>query len=103
MSKRAHVDYGKLSLALHKKFRGKISVESKMPVKNRHDLSLVYTPGVGAVSSYLATHKRETNDYTYRGNCVAVISDGSAVLGLGNLGPEGAYSLKSLQILMQCP
>ncbi len=94
------VDYGKLALALHKKFRGKISVESKMPVRDKRDLSLVYTPGVGAVSSYLATHKRETTAYTYRGNLVAVISDGSAVLGLGNLGPEGALPVMEGKCLL---
>ena len=93
-------DYGKLALALHKKFRGKISIESRVPVKNRYDLSLVYTPGVGAVSSYLATHKDETNKYTYRGNCVAVISDGSAVLGLGNLGSEGALPVMEGKCLL---
>lgn len=83
-------DIGKASLALHKKLRGKVSIVSKMPVKNKGDLSLVYTPGVGAVSSYLALHKEKLAEYTMTGNTVAVISDGSAVLGLGNIGPEGA-------------
>lgn len=83
-------DIGKVSLALHKKLRGKIGIAPKMPVKNKEDLSLVYTPGVGAVSSYLATHKEKLSEYTMTGNTVAVISDGSAVLGLGNIGPEGA-------------
>jgi len=55
-----------------------------------NDLSLVYTPGVAAVSSFLANHKEKTRDYTMKGNSVAVVSDGSAVLGLGNIGPEGA-------------
>lgn len=81
---------GKVSLALHKKLRGKISIVPKIPVKNKRDLSLVYTPGVGAVSSYVAAHKDKMADYTMKGNTVAVISDGSAVLGLGNIGPEGA-------------
>lgn len=83
-------DIGKKSLALHKKLRGKISVIPKIQVKNKKDLSLVYTPGVGAVSSYVAEHKDRVSEYTMKGNTVAVVSDGSAVLGLGNLGPEGA-------------
>lgn len=83
-------DIGKKSLALHKKLRGKISVVPKIQVENKKDLSLVYTPGVGAVSSYVAEHKDRVSEYTMKGNTVAVVSDGSAVLGLGNLGPEGA-------------
>ncbi len=81
---------GQASLALHKKLRGKVSITPKMKVKNRADLALVYTPGVGTVSSYLAEHKDQMAAYTMKGNTVAVISDGSAVLGLGNIGPEGA-------------
>ncbi|MEP7162241.1 MAG: NADP-dependent malic enzyme [Candidatus Moraniibacteriota bacterium] len=83
-------DYGKLALAIHKKLRGKIAVMPKAAVRNREDLSLYYTPGVGAVSSYVALHKDKTREYTMKGNTVAVVSDGSAVLGLGNIGPEGA-------------
>lgn len=81
---------GKESLALHKKMRGKVSIVPKIKVKNKKTLSLVYTPGVGTVSSYLAEHKDELARYTMQGNTVAVVSDGSAVLGLGNIGPEGA-------------
>ncbi len=80
----------KKSLALHKKLQGKIATLPKMKVKNKADLALVYTPGVGAVSSYLAEHRDKVRDYTMKGNMVAVVSDGSAVLGLGNIGPEGA-------------
>ncbi len=83
-------NYGQLALALHKKLRGKVSVVPKIPVTNKEDLAVVYTPGVGAVSSYLATHPEETDKYTMKGNMVAVISDGSAVLGLGNIGPAAA-------------
>jgi malate dehydrogenase (oxaloacetate-decarboxylating) len=83
-------DLGKLSLALHKKLRGKIRTGLPMPIRNREDLSLLYTPGVGAVSSYVAAHKEQTKLYTIKGRMIAVISDGSAVLGLGNIGPEGA-------------
>lgn len=69
---------------------GKISTVSKVPVRTPKDLSLCYTPGVGAVSSFLAGHKNLVRDYTIKKNTVAVVSDGSAVLGLGNIGPEGA-------------
>ncbi len=78
------------ALEAHKKLAGKIEIRSKVKLKTREDLSTFYTPGVGAVSSYLASHKNEVRDFTIKGNSVAVISDGSAVLGLGNIGPEGA-------------
>lgn len=81
---------GEQALELHKRLAGKIEVRSKMPIKTREDLSLIYTPGVGEVSTFLAEHKDQMRDYTVKGNMVAVISDGSAVLGLGNIGPEGA-------------
>ncbi len=83
-------DFGKKALLVHKKLRGKIAINPKASVKNKADLSVYYTPGVGAVSSYLATHKDKLAEYTMQGNTVAVVSDGSAVLGLGNIGPEGA-------------
>ena len=83
-------DYGKLALALHKKMQGKLSVVSKGKLETRDDWSTMYTPGVGAVSSYLAKHPKEAREYTIKKNTVAVISDGSAVLGLGNLGAIAA-------------
>jgi malate dehydrogenase (oxaloacetate-decarboxylating) len=83
-------DIATRSLALHKKLGGKIRTGLPIKIKNRDDLSLLYTPGVGAVSSYVAKHKDEARDYTIKGRMIAVISDGSAVLGLGNIGPEGA-------------
>lgn len=83
-------DISKHALALHRKLRGKIRIVPAVPVKTRADLSLVYTPGVGAVSSYVAKHKKEARIYTMKGRAVAVVSDGSAVLGLGNIGALGA-------------
>jgi malate dehydrogenase (oxaloacetate-decarboxylating) len=83
-------DYAKLALALHKKLQGKLEVVSKGPLKTRDDWSVMYTPGVGAVSSHLAKYPKEAREYTIKGNTVAVISDGSAVLGLGNIGPIAA-------------
>lgn len=83
-------DYAKLALALHKKLHGKLEVVSKSKLKTRDDWSMMYTPGVGAVSSHLAKHPSEAREYTMKRNTVAVISDGSAVLGLGNIGPIAA-------------
>lgn len=81
---------GEKAIKIHLKLRGKIEVKSKGAIRNFSDLSLFYTPGVGAVSSYLAKNKDETRNLTIKGNSVAVVSDGSAVLGLGNIGTEGA-------------
>ncbi len=83
-------DIAQESLELHKKHRGKIEIVSKLPVKDREALSRVYTPGVGAVSTAIGKDKEKVWEYTARGNMVAVVSDGSAILGLGNLGPEAA-------------
>jgi malate dehydrogenase (oxaloacetate-decarboxylating) len=80
----------KKALALHKKLKGKIRVVPTVPVRDRKDLSLVYTPGVAAVSTYVANNPKQARDYTIKGRMVAVISDGSAVLGLGNIGALGA-------------
>lgn len=84
------IDYAKKSIALHKKLGGKIEVKNKVDIKNFTDLSLCYTPGVGAVSSAIAKNKQLARELTIQKNSVAVISDGSAVLGLGNIGPEAA-------------
>ena len=83
-------DYAALALALHKKLGGKLEVISKAKLQTRDDWSTAYTPGVGAVSSHLAKHPKDARVYTTKRNTVAVVSDGSAVLGLGNLGPIGA-------------
>lgn len=83
-------DTSKAALALHKKFGGKIRIESAANVKNRADLSLAYTPGVAAVSMHVFKKEEDARLYTMKGRMVAVISDGSAVLGLGNIGPLGA-------------
>lgn len=85
--KRITKDYAKLALALHKKLGGKLEVVSKKKLATQDDWSTMYSPGVGAVSSHLATHPKDARLYTMKRNTVAVISDGSAVLGLGNLGP----------------
>ena len=84
------MDYAKESLKLHEKHRGKIEVTSKLPIKNRIDLSLAYTPGVAEPCRRIAANPDEVNLYTSRGNMIAVLTDGSAVLGLGNIGPKAA-------------
>ena len=83
-------DNSKPALALHKKLKGKIRVVPAAPVRNRKDLALVYTPGVAAVSSLVAKEPHLAREYTGKGRMIAVISDGSAVLGLGNIGALGA-------------
>lgn len=83
-------DYYAASLALHKKFKGKIGIRSKMPVKTKDDLATVYSPGVAAPCEAIAKDQEAVYEYTIKSNTVAVISDGSAVLGLGNIGPYAA-------------
>lgn len=86
----AKKDIAKAALALHKKMGGKVRVEPAVAIKNRDTMSLVYTPGVAAVSSAVAKNNKLARTYTIKGKMVAVISDGSAVLGLGNIGALGA-------------
>lgn len=78
------------AMQAHRNLRGKIEVTAKVRLETPYDMSTYYSPGVGAVASYLAENPSETPLYTSTNNSVAIISDGSAVLGLGNLGPEGA-------------
>ena len=78
------------ALELHEKWQGKLEITSKSPVKSRQDLSLAYTPGVAEPCKVIAQDKEAAYRYTMKANTVAVISDGSAVLGLGNIGPHAA-------------
>lgn len=79
-------DYNKMALELHEKNRGKIEVISKVPVRNKDDLSTAYTPGVAEPCCKIFENAEEVYKYTSKGNMVAVVSDGSAVLGLGDIG-----------------
>ena len=81
---------GEKALELHKEWNGKLETVSKSPVKSREDLSLAYTPGVAEPCKVIAEDKEAAYTYTMKANTVAVVSDGSAVLGLGNIGPHAA-------------
>ncbi|WP_103107065.1 NAD(P)-dependent malic enzyme [Brevibacillus reuszeri] len=78
------------ALALHSKHQGKLEAVTKVPVRNAYDLSLAYSPGVAEPCKEIFDDKSKVYDYTMKGNLVAVVSDGTAVLGLGNIGPEAA-------------
>jgi len=79
-----------MALDIHKKLKGKLELVVKAKLKTKDDWSTMYTPGVGAVAAHVAKTPKEARNYTIKNNTVAVVSDGSAVLGLGNLGPLGA-------------
>ncbi len=81
-------DINKESVALHKKHRGKFEIKSLMPVSNNEELALAYTPGVGAVCSAIESGEVKAKEVVTSKNSVAIITDGSAVLGLGNIGAE---------------
>jgi malate dehydrogenase (oxaloacetate-decarboxylating) len=78
------------ALQMHRQHRGKLSVQSKVPVNNSEDLSLAYSPGVAEPCVEIHKDQERIYDYTMRGNLVAVVTDGTAVLGLGNIGPHAA-------------
>lgn len=84
------MNFSEEALKKHKELRGKIALKLKDTLDTPDKLSTYYTPGVAAVSDYVAKHPEQAREYTWLNNSVAVISDGSAVLGLGNIGPLGA-------------
>lgn len=84
------MDYNSLSLKMHEENKGKIEVISKVKIKDRDDLSTAYTPGVAEPCRKIRDNKADVYKYTCKGNMVAVVSDGTAVLGLGDIGPEAA-------------
>lgn len=84
------MDFNELALKLHEENRGKISVVSKVKVENRDDLSTAYTPGVAEPCRKIHANENDVYRYTSKGNLIAVVSDGTAVLGLGDIGPKAA-------------
>ena len=84
------MNYNEESLKFHEEHKGKIEVTAKVAVKDHHDLSVEYTPGVAAPCLKIAEDKNDVYRYTAKGNLVAVVTDGTAVLGLGDIGPEAA-------------
>ena len=84
------MNYAQESLELHRKLKGKLDIVSRLPITNKTDLSLAYTPGVAQPCVEIHRNPEESYELTGRGNLVAVVTDGTAVLGLGDIGPEAA-------------
>lgn len=94
------MNYNEKALELHKKNQGKIEVVSKVPLKNKDDLSIAYTPGVAEPCREIEKDVNCVYDYTIKKNMVAVVTDGSAVLGLGNIGPEASLPVMEGKALL---
>ena len=94
------MDYNQLALEMHEAHRGKIAVVPKVKVENRNDLSTAYTPGVAEPCRRIAANKDDVYRYPAKGNLVAVVSDGTAVLGLGDIGPEAAMPVMEGKALL---
>ena len=94
------MNYFEKSLALHKENKGKLEIKSKVQCETREDLSIVYTPGVAEPCREIAKNKNDSFVYTNRGNTIAVISDGTAVLGLGDIGPEAGLPVMEGKALL---
>ena len=87
------------ALSLHREWNGKLETVSKTPVRSREALSLAYTPGVAEPCKVIAEDREAAYQYTMKANTVAVVSDGSAVLGLGNIGPYAAMPVMELSLI----
>ncbi|ATP39698.1 NAD-dependent malic enzyme [Solibacillus sp. R5-41] len=94
------MDLMKKSLEMHEHFGGKMEIRSKVPVEDKYDLSLAYSPGVAAPCLEIEKNPSAVYDYTIKGNLVAVVTDGTAVLGLGDIGPEAALPVMEGKALL---
>ncbi|MCP3685629.1 MAG: NAD-dependent malic enzyme [bacterium] len=94
------MDTQKESLKMHIEQQGKLEVKSKVPLETKEDLSLAYTPGVAEPCREIAKNKDDVYKYTFKGNMVAIVTDGSAVLGLGNIGPEAGLPVMEGKALL---
>ena len=94
------IDYGVESLRMHSNKRGKIQVKSKLPVEDFDTLSTIYTPGVAAPCDKIRYDKNNAFRYTIKGHTVAIVTDGSAVLGLGDIGPEASLPVMEAKALI---
>ncbi|HCO74112.1 MAG TPA: NAD-dependent malic enzyme [Clostridium sp.] len=94
------MSYGEQSLKMHKEKKGKLEVISKIPVNTREDLSIAYTPGVAEPCIEISKDKDKVYDYTIKSNTVAIVSNGTAVLGLGNIGAEASIPVMEGKALL---
>ena len=96
----SEMDYGAESLRIHEKYKGKIGVKSRVSIQDKEDLSIAYTPGVAEPCKHIHEDKFLAYKYTIKGHTVAVVSDGTAVLGLGDIGPEAALPVMEGKALL---
>lgn len=94
------MDLMKKSIEMHGQYKGKLEINSKVPVVDSYDLSLAYSPGVAAPCLEIEKNRSLVYDYTIKGNLVAVVTDGTAVLGLGDIGPEAALPVMEGKALL---
>ena len=94
------MDLMKKSLEMHEQYGGKMEIRSKVPVQDTYDLSLAYSPGVAAPCLEIEKNPSKVYDYTMKGNLVAIVTDGTAVLGLGDIGPEAALPVMEGKALL---
>ena len=90
------MDYNQMSLKMHEENHGKLEVVSKVAINDRDDLSTAYTPGVAEPCRKIHANPADVYKYTCKANTVAVVSDGTAVLGLGDIGPEAAIPVRKV-------
>ena len=96
----SEMDYGAESLRIHEKYKGKLAIKSRVSIQDKDDLSVAYTPGVAEPCKKIHDNPPLVFKYTIKGRTVAVVSDGTAVLGLGDIGPEAAMPVMEGKALL---